>query len=129
MNKDLDLPQELPYMSPLTTREDASKQKGFSENFEVESATKIMNIRTQKTYAPNEVNFVNYYRFEGMTDPGDSNILYEIETSDGLKGILVTPYGPDCPAHVADFVATVDQITKQHAGSSDAITPPQHPAA
>ena len=119
----------MPYMSPLTNREDASKQKGFTENFEVDSATSMINTGTQKAYAPAEVNFVNYYRFEGMSDPGDNNILYEIETSDGLKGILVTPYGPDCPAHVADFVTTVEQIAKQHAGSPDAITPPQHPAA
>ena len=118
-----DLPKDMPYMSPLINREEASKQKGFTEDYDVESAITMVNNRTKKVYGPEEIMFVNFYRFEGMSDPGDNTILYEIETSDGEKGILITPYGPDCPAHVAEFVASVEQIAKQHAGSADVMTP------
>ncbi len=76
----------------------------------------------KKLYAPEEVDIVNFYRFEGMSDPGDNSILYEIQTSDGAKGTLVTPYGPDCPAYVAEFVARIEQIEKQRNGSSTDTT-------
>ena len=106
------------YMSPLINREDASKQKGFTENFEVVSATTLINHGTGKEYGARDLTIVNHYRFEGMSDPGDNNILYEISASDGAQGILVTPYGSDCPAHVADFVANIPQIEKQHGGNA-----------
>ena len=109
--------KNMPYMSPLTNREEASRVKGFTENFEVQSANSMINTATREQYAPADVAVVNHYRFEGMSDPGDNNVLYEIVTSDGKQGILVTPYGPDCPAHVADFVAAIPQIEKQRAGT------------
>ena len=105
-------------MSPITKRMDASKEKGFTEDFDVTSATTMINNQTKQEYAAKDLCIVNHYRFEGMSDPGDNNILYEISASDGTKGILITPYGPDCPAHVADFVANIPQIEKQHAGNA-----------
>lgn len=116
--KKKDLFKNMPYMSPLTNRLEASKEKGFTENFEVKSATSMVNCATQQEYAPSDVVIVNHYRFEGMSDPGDNNILYELETHDGAKGTLVTPYGPDCPAMVADYVAGIPLVEKQHAGKT-----------
>jgi hypothetical protein len=125
--KNKDLFKNMPYMSPLTNRMDASKQKGFTDNFEVISATTLIDHETKQEYAAKNLTIVNHYRFEGMSDPGDNTILYEITTSDGAQGILVTPYGPDCPAHVADFVANIPLIEKQHAGSSPDTTHAQTP--
>lgn len=125
--KKKDLFKNMPYMSPLTEKMEASKKKGFTENFEITSATTMLNYSKDEEYAPGDVSIVNYYRFEGMSDPGDNNILYEMETSDGKKGILITPYGSDCPAHIAEFVANIPQIEKQHADKSPdtehAVTP------
>ncbi len=114
-------------MSPLTSRMEASKAKGFTENFEILSVTTMINYTTDKEYAPQDVSIVNHYRFEGMSDPGDNNILYEIATSDGMQGILVTPYGPDCPAHIADFVASIPQMEKLRAGNSTDATHAETP--
>ena len=33
------------------------------------------------------------YRFEGMTNPSDSSVLYAIESKSGEKGIIVDSYG------------------------------------
>ncbi len=125
--KKQDLFKNMPYMSPLTSRMEASKERGFTENFEVTSATTMVNYTKDETYAPTDVMIVNFYRFEGMSDPGDSNILYEISTNDGKQGILVTPYGPDCPAHIADFVASIPQMEKQHDGTAPDTTHAQTP--
>ena len=35
---------------------------------------------------------VKSYRFEGMTNPGDSSVLYAIESNTGKKGIIVDAY-------------------------------------
>ncbi|MBK6997129.1 MAG: hypothetical protein IPH31_20255 [Lewinellaceae bacterium] len=117
MNKK-DLFKNMPQMSPLTERMEASKEKGFTENFEIISATTMINYGNDKEYASGDVSIVNHYRFEGLSDPGDNNILYELKTSDGKQGLLNTPYGPDCPAHVAEFVANIPQIGKQHGDKS-----------
>lgn len=122
-----DLHKNMPYMSPLTTRMEASKEKGFTGNFEIIAADKMINCSTKAVYRPEDVTIVNHYRFEGMSDPGDSNILYEISTSDGTEGILVTPYGPDCPSDIADFVVNIPHIEKQHAGNAPDSTHAQTP--
>jgi hypothetical protein len=36
---------------------------------------------------------VEVYRFEGNTDPADEAIVYGIESTSGMKGVLVTGYG------------------------------------
>lgn len=46
----------------------------------------------KKEWKAGDCEVVKYYRFEGMTDPGDSSILYVIETRDGEKGLLVDNY-------------------------------------
>lgn len=122
MDNDLDLLKEMPYMSPLSSRVEASKEKGFTEEFDIESATQMINNGTQIRYAPEAVDILNYYRFEGMSDPGDNSILYEIQTSDGVKGVLVTPYGPTCPAYMAEFVSRIEQMEKQRNGNSTDTT-------
>lgn len=42
---------------------------------------------------PEDFEIMEYYRFEGNTDPGDEEIVYAIEASDGSKGVLVDAFG------------------------------------
>ncbi|MGB5191030.1 phosphoribosylpyrophosphate synthetase [Robiginitalea sp.] len=50
--------------------------------------------RTSCIYPAEALEVVEFYRFEGNdSSPDDSSILYAIETSDGLKGLLVDAYG------------------------------------
>ena len=44
--------------------------------------------------APSQFEITSYYRFEGMTKPDDSSILYVVEAKDGsMKGTLINAYG------------------------------------
>jgi hypothetical protein len=43
--------------------------------------------------APAQFHVDEVHRFEGMTDPDDSAILFAISSSDGVKGLLVDAYG------------------------------------
>jgi hypothetical protein len=49
--------------------------------------------RTSCIYPAEAMEVVEFYRFEGASNPDDNSILYAIETSDGLKGLLVDAYG------------------------------------
>jgi hypothetical protein len=44
--------------------------------------------------APVQFHVDEVHRFEGMTNPDDSSILFAISSSDGVKGLLVDAYGP-----------------------------------
>ncbi|MDB5229069.1 MAG: hypothetical protein JWN78_3262 [Bacteroidota bacterium] len=41
---------------------------------------------------PDDYEIVDVYRYEGITDPGDEAAVYAIESSSGVKGVLVTGY-------------------------------------
>ena len=46
-----------------------------------------------KTYQPDELTILKTYRFEGVSDPSDTSILYLIQASDGLIGYSLDAYG------------------------------------
>ena len=44
-------------------------------------------------FRPDEFHVDEVHRFEGMTNPDDSAVLYAIASTGGLKGILIDAYG------------------------------------
>ncbi len=88
------------------------KKDGYIKNF-MANEEGLLNIDTNKTYGPQDVKISNFYRFEGESDPGDSAILYAIETKDGEKGILTDSYGPYSDTNVTDFIKEVEEISKK----------------
>ncbi len=70
------------------------QKEGFSEDFNL-IAEGIESKSLKKQWKAGELEVVKFYRFEGMTDPGDNTILYLIETNDGRKGLLVDVYGAE----------------------------------
>lgn len=87
-------------------------ETGFTDDFKA-TDDGLKSLRTDKVYSPNEVKVVNYYRFEGASDPDDMSILYAIETNDGLKGTLVDAYGPYASPEVNQFILEVENINKK----------------
>lgn len=85
---------------------------GFDKDFQVtDEGMKCTDC--SKVYQPDEVKIVNYYRFEGESDPADMSILYAIETNDGLKGTLVDAFGTYSGRKIQDFILQVEDIHKQ----------------
>ena len=86
--------------------------EGYTEDFKV-SAMALLSLKKEQKYLPDEVHVVDFFRFEGESDPADNSILYAIETNDGTKGTLIDAFGPYADAGVTKFMKEVEDITKK----------------
>ena len=91
---------------------------GYEENFKVTDKG-LQSLETEKIYKPDEVQVVNFFRFEGESDPSDSAILYIIETTDGAKGSLTDAYGMYADPEIDKFIKDVENISKKHAHTTE----------
>lgn len=89
-------------------------KEGYQENFKV-TQKGLQSLETDKVYRPEQVRIVNFYRFEGVSDPSDSAILYVIETDDGARGSLTDAYGMYADAEIDEFIKAVEDISKKDA--------------
>jgi hypothetical protein len=85
---------------------------GYTEDFKVTEAG-LAGVKSEKKFPPEEIHVLNFFRFEGASDPADNSIVYAIETSDGTKGTLTDAYGPYADPNVAKFMKQVEDITKK----------------
>jgi len=86
------------------------KERGFTYDFNLTAHAlelhKDDGIRL--TLNPEDFTIVEFYRFEGMTDPSDTSILYAIESCDGLKGTLLSSYGVYADAMSNEMIQKLD---------------------
>ena len=87
-------------------------RSGFTEDFKV-TGSQMKALKRERNYKPEEVKILNFYRFEGDSDPADNSILYAIETSDGNRGTLVDAYGPYADSKITTFMGQIDEINKK----------------
>jgi hypothetical protein len=52
----------------------------------------------------NDFSIVDVYRYEGDTDPSEEAAVYAIESTNGMKGILVTAYGASAEAFTDEML-------------------------
>jgi hypothetical protein len=104
--------ENIPWMKGLASCINKMKEDGYKEDFQV-SKKGLTTFSESTTYSPEQVKIVNFYRFEGVSDPGDNTILYVIETSDGTKGTLVDGYGAYASPEVSKFIVDVEEIQKK----------------
>lgn len=82
------------------------KKRGYNANFSV-NKNGMLEAAKGQTFHAAEVKLAEFHRFEGMTDPGDSTILYALETQSGLKGTLADSYGADASEITSAFMKKV----------------------
>lgn len=66
------------------------KKRGFDTDFNLTENCIVCNGHK---FSPNDFEIVEVYRFEGNSDPGDEAVVYGIESTNGMKGVLITGYG------------------------------------
>ncbi|HEY3403320.1 MAG TPA: phosphoribosylpyrophosphate synthetase [Ohtaekwangia sp.] len=80
------------------------KSKGYDQDFNLHPEwieCTPLNLRLK----PAEFHVDEVHRFEGMTNPDDSSVLYAVSSSSGLKGLLVDAYGAYAEGISQDMLA------------------------
>lgn len=97
-------------MSSLTACTNKAIQDGYTENFKI--VNNMLCTEEGKCFSPSDVHIVNYYRFEGESDPADSSILYVITAGTKVNGMLIDAYGAYADEAINKFIARVKDINK-----------------
>lgn len=87
------------------------ESEGYTDQYKVEKG-KLTDLSNNKKYKARDVKAVNFFRFEGLTNPEDMSILYAIETSDGRKGVLIDAYGLYADDDTSAFMQEVEIFKK-----------------
>lgn len=116
MGKELKL--ESHDLKTLSQCMNALKKHGYKKDFMILDEG-LKSTETDRVYKPDEIKIVNFYRFEGESDPADMSILYVIETVDGVKGTLSDAYGTYAGRRLSDFIVRVEEIAKKTDRSND----------
>ena len=85
---------------------------GYTEDFKITDEG-LESLHEHKNYTPEQIQVVNFFRFEGESDPDDNAILYVIETNDGTKGTLIDAYGVYNDQKISGFMKNVESIRKK----------------
>ncbi len=102
----------IPHMKSLSMLSNKMVLDGYDNDFKITDKG-LKSLKTEKIYQPDQINVINFFRFEGQSDPNDNTIMYVIETSDGLKGTLVDAYGAYADRKVSEFMSQVESIQKK----------------
>jgi hypothetical protein len=92
----------------LATAINQLQKRGFTHNFRVNENGQLEEQKG-KYYSPTDVELLEIYRFDGMTNPADDSILYAVKTNSGLKGTVVDSYGHDGSEVTSKFMNKVVQ--------------------
>lgn len=87
------------------------EEKGFTDQYKVENDV-LHCLTNGQTYQAEDVVAINFYRFEGLSNPDDMSILYAIETNDGRKGTLVDAFGLYADQQIGEFMQNVETHKK-----------------
>lgn len=110
--KELNNQNEKTFMNTLTACVNKVVKDGFTDTFKV-TPKGLYAPAKEKYFTPEEVHVLNFYRFEGESDPADNSIMYVIETDDGMKGTLIDAYGPYSDVNVNAFMKLVEDLNKK----------------
>lgn len=108
----------MPELRTLTYCTTKAVEHGYKENFQAVKEG-LQSLETSRIYKAEQIHIMNFYRFEGITDPGDMSVLYVIQTDDGAKGTLVDAYGTYSDENVAKVMRQVDDIAKRNTTSDN----------
>lgn len=112
-NKDfMENNDQIPHMKSLALLTNKMVLDGYDDDFKI-SDKGLRSLKTEKVYQPGQINIINFFRFEGQSDPNDNTIMYVIETNDGLKGTLIDAYGPYADRKLSEFMNQVESIQKK----------------
>jgi len=93
------------FYSPVSEALAKFKEEGFTADFNLQENCIVC---TPDRFEADDFEIVAISRYEGDSDPADEATVYAIESSNGMKGTLVTGYG------VSSDTASEEILKKLH---------------
>lgn len=93
----------MPYMISLASCKTKIVDQGYTVDFKIIDHG-LESDQKETKYGPDEIRVINFFRFEGESDPGDKAVLYIIEAADGTRGTLIGSYGSYSNTDVFKFI-------------------------
>lgn len=87
------------------------KEQGFTYEFDFKDAH-LITQQNNGEFKPHQLKIIEIHRFEGMTNPDDSAILYAIQCEDGSKGLLVDAYGVYADTEKTAFIDQIEILSE-----------------
>lgn len=84
------------------------QKRGYTENFTIGRPGELRS-QDGKAFKESDVTLDEFHRFEGMTNPSDSSIIYALSTKSGVKGTVIDAYGADGSEDLSEFLNAVKQ--------------------
>jgi hypothetical protein len=88
------------------------RKQGYKLDFRVTPEGMLSSMDGKTLLTPEQVRIVNFYRFEGESNPDDTAILYVLETNTGLKGTISDAYGLYSDDTIESFMKQVTDLGK-----------------
>lgn len=85
------------------------RSRGYDYDFNYKDAS-LHSSKISEKFKASDLTITEYYRFEGMSDPEDSSVIYAIESNQGHKGIMIDAYGAYSDEHKAAFISDIEVI-------------------
>ena len=86
------------------------RKKGYTCSFNIKP-NGLYCPEKDETFTPEEVDIVEFHRFEGNTDFSDMSVLYVLQTTNNCKGVLIDAYGTYSNAAVGQFLRKIDFVS------------------
>ncbi len=68
------------------------RRRGFTADFTFSPGPTETISTAGRSFKGEDLKIVEHHRFEGVSDPDDSSVLYALD-ADGIKGLLIDAYG------------------------------------
>ncbi len=94
------------YYDNLVQATQELSERGFNAEFKFDGK-QLLSIGTNHTYQAKELQIVEYHRFEGMSNPADSSVIFAIETNTDEKGTVIMSYSTDADMQLVSFIDKV----------------------
>ncbi|MBC5774771.1 hypothetical protein H8S95_11910 [Pontibacter sp. KCTC 32443] len=88
------------------------RKEGYKLDFTLGADGLLHTMDGKMKFTPDQLRIVNFYRFEGESNPDDMAILYVLETKNGLKGTISDAYGTYSDTAVEAFMKQVEDLGK-----------------
>jgi hypothetical protein len=108
---------ELNYYDNLVEATQDLSKRGYQDQFKYDN-NKLVNVSSKRAYEAHQLTIVEYHRFEGMSNPADSSVIFVLETEDDQKGTLVMSYAADANM---DLVSFIDKVKIKTTESADMV--------